>query len=220
MRTVIVICTITASVFIGTPVWASPCVLDQFQESQNYLYGVGGPTLMAQTFTAGLDGVLCHIEIGNTTDSSWYGVSPPVIQIRDTQGGQPGSTVLGSVTLSGPVPYNNWTLPINFLDQGIDVTSGQMYSIVLWASTSTSSVSVGATNYDSYGAGDLWAWGQWVEGEEETWRRLMDVDPTKDVRVYDMQFRTYVQAIPLPAGLWLGICAVSVAGWHLKRQRR
>jgi len=33
-----------------------------------------------------------------------------------------------------------------------------------------------------------------------------------------MQFQTYVLPVPLPAGVWLGICAVGVAGWHLKRQ--
>ncbi len=219
MRTVAVVCAIAASAFIVTPVRASLCVLDQFQVNQNYSYAVGDSTLMAQTFTAGLTGVLCHIEIGNTSGISWGDASPPVVEIRDTitvEGQrQPGSLLgSGSVTLSDPVPSNGWTLPISFLAQGIDVTAGQIYSIVLWASDQpaplSESVSVGATKYDSYGAGALWAY------DAGTWWLLSSIP---GIPVYDMQFQTYVQAVPLPAGIWLGIFAVSVAGWHLKRQR-
>lgn len=222
MRAVAAICVIAASAFLGPPARADlhDHTLDQHQENQDSLYGVGGPTLMAQTFTAGLTGVLCHIEIGNTTGFTWSGVSPPVVQIRntvvDTQGVQPGSTVFGTVTLSEPVPFNGWTPPISFLTRGIDVTAGQMYSIVLWASDPTESVSVGATKLNSYDRGALWAWGQWDEGSEvERWGLLSG---TPDTPVWDMQFRTYVLPVPLPAGVWLGICAVGVAGWHLKRQ--
>jgi hypothetical protein len=225
MRRIIVVCAIIAFAFIGTPVWASLCVLDQFQENQNFGYAVGGSTMMAQTFTADLTGVLCHIEIGNTTGGVvWYSTSPPVVEIRDTtvvEGQiQPGSNILGSVTLSTLVPSDGWTPSISFLTQGIDITEGQTYSIVLWAKDQSGAVAVGATAdtiysvgpyYGDYLGGDLWTYGYDEDLGAYTWLR--------DTHIYDMQFRTYVQAIPLPAGVWLGICAVSIAGWHLKRQR-
>ncbi len=227
MRTVVVVCVITASAFIGPPVWAQSDhvhVPGPYQESQNFLDGVGGPTLMAQTFTANWDGildraVLCHVEIGNTTGAYWgdssLEPSPPVVEIRDTfqneQGlFQPGSTILGSVTWSNPVPSDGWTLPIPFLDQGIVLTKGVMYSIVLWADDYTGAVSVGATTDDSYLDGALW---KYVDDGKGTLTWLPDAP------LYDMQFRTYVVPVPLPAGVWLGVFAVSVAGWHLKRQR-
>jgi hypothetical protein len=212
MRTVAVVCVITASAFIGPPVWASLCVLDQFQEEQDYSYNVGGGTLMAQTFTPDWPGaldyaLLCHIEIGNTSGVIYESPVSPLVQIQE---GLPGSKVLGSVPLPSPVPYNGWTLPtdIDFLAQGIVLTRGEMYSIVLGASDLTNTIGVGATPYESYPDGALWAnyEGNWLLSET-------------DIGVYDMQFRTYVVPVPLPAGVWLGICAVSVAGWHLKRQK-
>lgn len=236
MKRMAVICVITASLFFGSSVWASPCVLDQFQVNQNYGYAVGDSTMMAQTFMANLEGVvsgqtvrLCHIEIGNTTGISWGDFlgepSPPVVEIRNTtEDGRPGS-ILGSVTWPDLVPSSGWTLPISFLDQGIVLTTGQMYSIVLWADDQSGAVSVGAIRpdfdpqdpvypYPDYGGGALWAGN--TSDNVTTWRLLSGLT---DIPVWDMQFRTYVVPVPLPAGVWLGICAVGVAGWHLKRQR-
>ena len=242
MRRVAVICAITASLFFGPSVQAAlhdydDHTLDQSQEEWNYGYAVGiagGSTMMAQTFTPGVDGTLCHIQIGNTTDGVvWYPASPPVVEIRNTveyaQGlFRPGSTILGSVTLSYPVPYYDekqhlWITPDTtgspgpvgwtpLIDFSVPIDADVMYSIVLSSLNQPGAVSVGATGYtyDSYEAGALWAY------KAGTWQLLSGL---RDIPVWDMQFRTYVVPVPLPAGLWLGVFAVSVAGWHLKRQR-
>lgn len=222
MRTVAVICVITASVFIPQPLWAElhEHTLDQYQENQNYSYNVGDLTMMAQTFTAGLDGTLCHIQIGNTSGIYFGDVSPPVVQVYE---GSPGSywELKGSVDLSYPVPYienGTWITPdmtgspgpvgwTPLIDFNVSLTKGQMYSIVLKAYDPSGAVFVSATDYESYEAGALWA-----NYDGDTW--LLS---ETDTGVYDMQFRTYVVPVPLPAGVWLGICAMGVAGWHLKR---
>ncbi len=231
MRTVAVVCVIAASALTGPPVWAGLVgdqyqhdpylVHDQWQVDCDFSYGVGASTKMAQTFTAGQTGVLDHIDIGNLTGVSYEPVSPPV-EIRIYEGLRDldsDSQPLASVTLSRPLLLDDWTLciePVNSSSQKISVNAGTMYSIVLWGNVA----SVGATTDDSYydsgepgkGAGALWAWGIWEVGGEERWGLLGDTG------VYDMQFQTYVVPVPLPAGVWLGIFAVSVAGWHLKRQ--
>lgn len=212
MRIGVVIFAITASVFIGSSAQASLAVLDQYQENWNISCDVGGPTKMAQTFTAGLTGTLDHIEIG-TPDFGFKGETVPVVTLYQ---GQPdsGLSFLTSFTLSSSgydegfdngLVVGNPTLPIS-------INAGTMYSIVLEAASPWTAW-VGAVadlpSSDPYTNGALWAY------DENTWKLYTVGDPP----VFDMQFRTYVQAIPLPAGIWLGICAVSVAGWHLKRQR-
>jgi len=234
MRAVAAICVIAASALLGSPVRAelhsdADHDLDQSQVGQDYGYGVGGETMMAQTFTVGLPGQLCHVQIGNTTGLYWgdasLEASPPVVEIwSTTTDGSPGS-VIGSVPLDDPVPLNDWTPSIDFMPYNIWVQPGDVYSIVVYADDYTGAVSVGAietapdeegnpTHLDPYGGGELWAWGIWDDEGlgPETWGRLSLTG------VYYMQFQTYVLPVPLPAGVWLGICAVGVAGWHLKRQ--
>ncbi|MCL5281660.1 MAG: hypothetical protein M1376_17315 [Planctomycetes bacterium] len=229
MRTIVVVCVITAFAFIGPPAWAELVHdpysgHDQYQTNYGFSYGVGELTKMAQTFKAGQTGILDHIDIGNLTGVGFSPAFKPVVQIWGTTGNQPDSTKpLASVTLSNPLPIDNWTLCIEPLDsQGrkISVATDTMYSIVLWASDESSqagTVSVGATPDSTlYTRGDLWRM-----YDDGTWHPASDllVPPSPGVRLYDMQFQTYVVPVPLPAGVLLGLCAVSVAGWHLRRQR-
>ena len=229
MRTIAVICVIAASVFVVPSAWAGlvgdeyqhdPYFdHDQWQTAYNISYGVGGSTLVAQTFTAGQTGILDHIDIGNLTGVTYYPVSPsPVVEIR---GSQPDSATLASVTLSSPLLLDNWTLCIEPLDssgQKISVEAGTMYSIVLSTVDQPMTATVGATINNSYDGGELWAWGDWDwdDNPETTFYEWAQLSRTG---ISDMQFQTYVVPVPLPAGVWLGICAVGAAGWHLKRQR-
>jgi hypothetical protein len=120
--------------------------------------------------------------------------SAPIVQIRDTVAGHPGSTVLGSVSLSSHLPTNGWG-SISFLTQNIVITAGEMYSIVvLPPSNSEGTVTLGVNGDPaSYAGGALWVYrnGAW------------------DINSYwegDVQFRTYVEtgpAIPAPGALIL-----------------
>jgi len=108
--------------------------------------------------------------------------------------------------------YNNYCLSSPTLS--VSVTAGTIYSIVLSAKDQIGTAYVGATHYGNYyGGGELWKTDQYGLWQKES--------SNPEWPVYDMQFRTFVtpEPVPLPAGVWLGICAVSVAGWHLKRQK-
>jgi hypothetical protein len=231
MRIGVTLCAIAVSALIVPSAWAGlvgdqyehdPYLAhDQYQTEWDISYNIGGSTKMAQTFTAGQTGILDHIDIGNLTGVYYEPQSPPV-EIRiygelPNLNLNPNPQPLASAILPISLLTNDWTLGIEPRDssmQKISVETGTMYSIVLWGNVAT----VGATTSDDYyDRGALWAWGDWDDDYEtpDTWGLLSGTYPP----TYDMQFQTYVVPVPLPAGVWLGICAVGVAGWHLKRQR-
>ncbi len=238
MRTVVVACAITAFAFFGPSAWGDlfdPADIDQQQTSLSIGYAVGDAppltamTMTAQTFTVGKPGTWYGIEIGVIDEDTaglaaglfYEPVSLPLVQI---QGSQPGSTDLASVTLSDPHLYDGW-IRGTFVSP-ILVAPGQMYSIVVSAATHPGIVTLGATYNDSYrpdplnlnpldpDGGALWG-----NDDGTNWELLMlSGGDLFDYPVYDMQFRTYVAVVPLPAGVLLGILGLSVAGWRLRRQ--
>jgi len=189
-------------------------VLDQFQEDENGGAGIGGDyTPGAQTFTAGLSGVLDHVDLGNTTAWGMVPNVAPVVEIWSTTAGQPGPTVLGSVTSPNPIPWRGW-LSVDFLALGIGLTAGQMYAIVLYPATQGSYVTVGVQfdPPDLYGPGEFCSYDSevgWVHG-------FSLGGPTGD-----MQFRTYMQVgptVPAPGAVVLGTLGAGLVGW-LRRRR-
>jgi hypothetical protein len=222
MRTLAAVCTIAASVFIGASARADlfdPADLDQYQNdwSQQGVgnFNVGDPVMMAQTFTAGKEGTLYGIEIG-LPPWSFTEVSSLTVEIYQGPPNSEWMASLASFTLAPPPSglvwydvFNNYHLNSPILNVPVDV--GTTYSIVLSATGGVAYV--GATDSESYGPGTLW---RYDSTEDDPWLPLND--PSIDYGISDMQFRTYVEAVPLPAGLGLGILGLGVAGWRLRRQ--
>jgi hypothetical protein len=97
----------------------------------------GGATLqiqsmqsVAQTFTAGLTGGLDQVDLklsGGGTDP----VLPLTVEIRNTDGGFPGATVLASASVPAPAPASPTFVPIAFATPP-PVAAGTQYAIVAY----------------------------------------------------------------------------------------
>jgi hypothetical protein len=170
----------------GLLAWCSPVLsavyLDQHQEVSNGQVKFYDGHMEAQTFTAGLSGMLDHIEFNA------HGDYPARVQIRNTVGGRPGDFVLGSVFLPDGFDNLHWD-SIDFSSQNIAITSGVMYAIVFsntepsdtfWLSDGVATARLPAP----YSGGDLW----------ETWEGVWVLDDA-DMPA-DIQFRTYVNTSP------------------------
>jgi hypothetical protein len=192
----------------------SAVTLDQHQDLTNdqisfgrYPIGIG-PSDYGQTFTAGLSGLLDHIEVGAS------GSYPSTVEIRDTLAGVPGSNILGSVYM--PAGFTSGWNSIDFLSQNIAMSAGTMYSIVLWNDDFSTTDRINVEKWtlgvdpDPYPPGQLWYnMGGW----------FVCFVPSNDR--YDMQFRTYIengQVIPAPGAIVLAGIGATVVGW-LRRRR-
>jgi hypothetical protein len=145
-----------------------------------------GPASEAQTFTAGLTGGLDRVDL------HLLGVSvtgPLTVEIRDTSGGLPGSTVLASASVpASSVPTSFSWIEVDFASPA-PVTSGTQYAIVAYTADTGQfgGYRWSAGNGDVYSGGA--GWRSFASPPSTTWSGL----------TADLAFKTYVS--PSASGL-------------------
>ncbi len=171
------------------PAWGA--MLDQSQETFNGSASFFPARKLAQTFAPEIGGQLDRVELLLNCDG------PYTASIVETSGGAPGGSVLGAVT-GGATTGSEW-VPLDFLSEGVVLTVGQSYGIVLSDDQGVSSWWAYQASGDPYAEGSSW------EYDGFTWTSHVGRDTT---------FRTYMVPEPTTLAL-LGLAALAV-----RRRRR
>jgi hypothetical protein len=142
---------------------------------------IPGPQSDAQTFTSGLTGGLDRVEL--YLDRAGGVAAPLTVEIRDTSGGAPGSTVLASASVpAASVTSSGGFVEVDFASPA-PVVSGTQYAIVAYTAD-TSQLAVYdwfLSDSNPYSGGAQWFSGAsppatWTEGSG-----------------FDFAFKTYVE---------------------------
>jgi hypothetical protein len=174
--------------------------LDQFADGLDPSYAFyqprgcpsAGVKAAAQTFTAGLTGMLTRVELALGKP---YWVSDTGSMIIEIHGGDPSGPLLGA---SAPVFASGIPFDPDLVWQGftfaipVPLVAGQVYAIVLppdpstdaqydptflWHFTPGDTYAAGVT-WDAYCTGSLLPWQAYVFGTDRTFRTWMTLDAT------------------------------------------
>ncbi|HJQ32371.1 MAG TPA: carboxypeptidase regulatory-like domain-containing protein [Pyrinomonadaceae bacterium] len=157
--------------------------LDQQQTSFSFFVSPINPTAwMAQTFVPASSGRLSSVDVQLATATTGT-AGPLVVEIHNTVGGAPGSTVLASVTTSDVTSATNAWVPITFASPA-NVTAGTTYAIVLRGATG-GDYRATRSNKNSYSGG--------------AWYTSTNSGSTWAAQGQDLAFRTYVTPVSYAA---------------------
>lgn len=121
---------ICALALVSLPAFAAPGTLDQSYEDTHNSGGIlnWGAQVVAQTFTAGVDGTLTGL---NVAVDSYYRQYPMRVAIRAMEGGVPASTELAfAIVPPGDQSSDMFNLLIT-LSPGAAISAGSEYAIVV-----------------------------------------------------------------------------------------
>jgi hypothetical protein len=192
-------------------VFSAP-TLDQYQEnSDGWIVVVGG---LIQTFTAGYSGILDSVDIKATPgwsppDYTSPGIlpgKPTTIQIMDVVGGEPDSTVMGSVQNSFLDGWNH----IDFLSLNIVMTAGTMYAIFVGDEDNPNTAFMYKVGSAAYPAGEF----MYADVTTSPGGPRARIDG-------DLAFRTYVETsptVPVPGALLLAGFGAGLIKWIRHRR--
>ncbi len=175
---------------------AQASILDQQNPATSFTISMGvgnspggsGEPNVAQSFTAGIAGVLDSVDVFVRRDLS-LGVGLTT-EIYSVAGGLPIGSPLASVTIPElSVPTTLSFLNVDLHSFGIPVDVGTQLAIVLHNSiTNHNTIFATAGNSGSYAGGTL---------------SIDTGGGFSSIGDYDLPFKTYVSAVPIPATIWL-----------------
>lgn len=167
---------------------AAEVVQDQGMEESPYIgQRFFDTNHLAQTFTAGVTGTLVGVDIG-IYRSFDVPVADVVLEVRDTVGGSPGPTLLGTGTFPAASVATTQGVFVSFdlSAQGIQVAEGQFYALVA-RSAVTANNADGTYTWPGAGQGGSYAGGSaWQGPGDGSWTESSVPYP------YDRVFRTWV----------------------------
>ena len=188
MRRILLGAAALGTVLVAAPASAPARTVDQQQTSSTNNAALTSDQSIAQTFTAGMSGVLDQADLVLST----FG-SPPAsvtVEIRDTSAGAPGTAVLGTATIpTSSIAATKAFVPALF-PTPVPISAGTKYAIVAYSpGTSPNDVGAWYQNPPSVYAGGSGFYTMTSSPPGAPWIDQMG----------DYAFRTYVAPAPPPA---------------------
>src|SRR4051812_1534517 len=177
---------VATALFLGATSSASAGTLDQQQTSSNANGALLPDQTPAQTFTAGISGVVDQVDLKLIK----LGTPPATtVEIRNVAAGKPGSTVLASASIPGSaVGTTAAFVPATFTTPA-PVTAGTQYAIVAYG-PGVGGANVTGWEYQSatnpYPNGSMFV----------TNEAIPPVDTFSEFPTSDLAFKTYVAPAP------------------------
>ena len=174
----------TGAVLIGAMVLpsgaAAATTVDQQQNEISCAVATtdsGASTYIGQTFTAGTSGTL--VGVAFWPSATGFGKAMVTVEVRDTVGGNPGSTVLAQASVRTNV-HDKW-VKVTFRT-GATITAGTQYALLFHMNAGSQMV-LGCAQHDPYAGGN-----STFTFDEATWSPFVG----EDTLPWDVAFRTYM----------------------------
>ncbi len=178
---------------------------------------------VAQSFTAGLSGELAGINLWMGQSGYYPGTDLVSVSIVEWSGSEEGSE-LGAIDVLAPTSYASATY-FDFSDEGIELTSGNQYAIILtneldYEDRPDPYYNMGVDvnwNDNPYASGNLFTR---INGDWVAWSSSSS-DEYADMRFETYVLGTQVAAVPEPASLALmGMGVLGLGGGLFRRKKK
>jgi hypothetical protein len=186
IRKVVLVSGVAAALLLGATSSASAGTLDQQQTTSSTDAGFFTNQSVAQTFTAGISGVVDQVDL--LLLKSGTPPNPVTVQIRNVSAGKPAATALASASVpTAAIPTATATfVPVTFTTP-VPVTAGTQYAIVAYSATSGD-----AAGWRYQSSGDPYSGGGFFSSTET----VPPVDTWTEQPAFDFAFKTYVGPVP------------------------